>query len=345
MSFWTDIRDTVETAGTLVGNYIVPGSSILTGQLVSEGSQDQLNSTLGQIAQVGSSMGVGREALGDLLISGSGVAQGAAGASGGLNMAGMESGLGLEAGSLEGALTGAGYTASEAATLAAKAQADPSIMSRIESALGMDAGSLSGGASRGLAALASGGASLYGSKLAEDAARNATQEVTRQFDISQANQAPWLQAGKSALTEQQKLMGIGGYDPANSLAELQKAPGYQFRLDQGRRGMDAGIASRGGMGGGKASKSIMDWNQQFATGEYGNRLNQLAGLSGTGQAQASNMAQQGQQYGSEMGNMALAGGAARQSGILGAGNALSGYLNPTPATPSLKWNGSKYVYG
>lgn len=55
MSFWTSIRDTVESAASIAGNYFVPGSSAITSHLTSKGSQQQLNSPLGIIGQLGSS--------------------------------------------------------------------------------------------------------------------------------------------------------------------------------------------------------------------------------------------------------------------------------------------------
>lgn len=58
MSWWTDIRDTVESVAVVAGNYFVPGSSIISSNIASKGSQEQLDSTLGQIAQVASA-GVG----------------------------------------------------------------------------------------------------------------------------------------------------------------------------------------------------------------------------------------------------------------------------------------------
>jgi hypothetical protein len=54
MSLWTDLRDTAETAAVLAGNYFVPGSSVLTSHLTSQGSQNQLNSGVGKLAQIGS---------------------------------------------------------------------------------------------------------------------------------------------------------------------------------------------------------------------------------------------------------------------------------------------------
>ncbi len=59
MSKWTSIRDLGETAATLAGNYYLPGSSLVTDHLVSKGSQKQLGSILGQVAQAGTGLSGG----------------------------------------------------------------------------------------------------------------------------------------------------------------------------------------------------------------------------------------------------------------------------------------------
>ena len=53
MGTWTDIRDTAETAAVLYGNYLLPGSSMVTKELVSDGSKEQLDSDAGKLAQLG----------------------------------------------------------------------------------------------------------------------------------------------------------------------------------------------------------------------------------------------------------------------------------------------------
>lgn len=53
MSFFTKIRDAVQSVASVVGNYFLPGSSIVTSKLTSKGSQEQLNSTVGKLAQLG----------------------------------------------------------------------------------------------------------------------------------------------------------------------------------------------------------------------------------------------------------------------------------------------------
>lgn len=152
-------------------------------------------------------------------------------------------------------------------------------------------------------------------------------EMQRQFNLQQNQMQPWMQAGRGALAEQQALMGLGG-DTQGSLASLMNSPGYQFRLQEGQRGLEGGLAARGGMGSGKAMTAATQYGQNFASNEYGNRLNQLAGLSGTGQSAASNMGNAGMNYAGNVSNVltgnanaqgaaGMAGANARQSGILG----------------------------
>lgn len=53
-SFWTSIRNAFQTVAVVAGNYFLPGSSLVTSKLVSKGSQEQLSSTLGQVATMAS---------------------------------------------------------------------------------------------------------------------------------------------------------------------------------------------------------------------------------------------------------------------------------------------------
>lgn len=53
---FTSIRDAVETAAVLAGNYVLPGSSLVTDNLVSNGAQKNLNSTLGRVANLGTGL-------------------------------------------------------------------------------------------------------------------------------------------------------------------------------------------------------------------------------------------------------------------------------------------------
>lgn len=153
----------------------------------------------------------------------------------------------------------------------------------------------------------------------------ATAENARQFDIGQQNLAPWLSAGKQALGEQQTLLGLNG-DSSGALRSLQSSPGYQFRLNQGKKQLNAGLSARGGMGSGKSLVAGTNYNQDYAATEYGNRLNQLAGVANTGQTTGNTLGQMGSNYAQNQGNLwannanaqgaaGIAGANARQSGI------------------------------
>ena len=161
----------------------------------------------------------------------------------------------------------------------------------------------------------------------QNAANMSLEEMRRQYELSQSNLAPWLRAGRLALTEQQALMGLGG-DTQSAMTALRNAPGYQARLQQGERALAGSTAARGGMGSGKAMTAATGWGQDYASNKYANRLNQLAGLSGTGQSTAGSLAGLGQNYAQGMGNIwqnaanaqgaaGIAGQNAWQSGILG----------------------------
>ena len=208
---------------------------------------------------------------------------------------------------------------------------------------GAMAGSSIGGALGGM--LGGGDTSAEdAARLQQEATDRATAENRRQFDTgqanyekSQANLAPWLQSGQKALTEQQALMGLDG-DSTAAMRALQSSPGYQFRLAQGQRGLNAGLASRGGMGAGKAMNAATEYGQNFASNEYGNRLSQLSGLSATGQNAAigqggllGQQSQAGQQYAQNQSNLwtqnANAQGAAGMAGENARNSSLTGLAN------------------
>jgi len=49
---WNDIRDNLEAAAVVAGNYFLPGSSMLTSQLVTQGAQENLNTDAGRLANI-----------------------------------------------------------------------------------------------------------------------------------------------------------------------------------------------------------------------------------------------------------------------------------------------------
>ena len=153
----------------------------------------------------------------------------------------------------------------------------------------------------GIGVSAAGGlaSSIIGSKAAKSAAQTQEQsaqaaidEQKRQFDITTANQQPWLQAGQGALTQLTAGTQPGGaftqkfgetytqpaaFDggPAFTAPTLDNTndPGYAFRLQQGEQALQRGAAAGGGAFSGGTLKALQRYGQDYASGEYGNVYN------------------------------------------------------------------------
>ena len=357
MSFWTDIRDTVESAAVVAGNYFLPGSGLVTSQLVSEGAQDQLSSDLGQVAMLGSGVagGVGGN------LSNYGKFYDAAGNF----ITGTESSAQQFINADIQQLIGQGYTPEQAASLAnASFSAAP---------VGGASATMPGGTTDWtkylsnpsvLGSAISGGAGLLGAGLQANAARQAAQGIAdanitsnqlmaRMNEQNQARQEPFYQAGLRALPAYtQGVMPGGDLVRPFAMSDYQADPGYGFRMSEGMKALDRSAASRGNLLSGSTLKGAERFGQDMASQEYNNAYNRyvgnqatqrnaLAGLTGFAPTASSAMQAGDTAYGSNAANLAsntanaMAGaGATRASSY---GNALAGIgqniyntMNPNP---------------
>ena len=210
------------------------------------------------------------------------------------------------------------------------------------------------------------GSSLIGSMGASDAANTAAQasgqasaasiaEQRRQFDINQANQAPYLAAGTGAVNTLANWMQPGGQfattTPFDFNYDQNSDPGTAFRMSEGVKALDRSAASRGGLLSGATLKGVQRYGQDLGsqeyqnafnryttkfnatTGEEGALYNRMAALAGTGQTAANQVGVQGANMASNIGNAymtaaantgnaAMAAAGQRNSAFSGAGNAL-----------------------
>lgn len=169
-------------------------------------------------------------------------------------------------------------------------------------------------------AVALGSAYLQG-EAGEDAANAqqqgldaATAENRRQFDITQQNLQPWLDAGGWALGQQQNFL-------RGDMSGFQNDAGYQAALRQGTAQLDAGATANGNLWGGGADADRIQFGQDTAYRFAGDYFNRLGGLSGTGQQTGTQLGMFGQQYGQTAGNNAIAGGQVQASAYANRANA------------------------
>lgn len=217
------------------------------------------------------------------------------------------------------------------------------------------------------------GSSLFGSSKAAEAQQAAAQQsadaqryaadqsIAAQKEMYQqgrADLAPYREGGTTAQNQLLSLLGIGGNQAAPGygkyardfgMSDFTTDPGYQFRLEQGMRALNASAAAKGmGMSGANI-KGATEYGQNLGSAEYQNAFNRyqtnraaqldpLFKLYSGGQASAAGSATQasalgqnlGQTYtnlGQGLGQAAVAGGNAQASNYINQSNALNNALS------------------
>jgi hypothetical protein len=325
MSLWTDIRDTAESAAVVAGDYFLPGSSLVTSKLTSEGSQAQLNSNLGKLARLGAS--------------------GAGGYEGNLSNYGTAHD---KVAGVFGGGTGGQITGQQAVDAFNAGKISPTEFEAIANGAGTTMqGLLSGGAglSKYLTPAAILGSSIFGAQAASKAAdtqaaaqSQANQLAYSMFQQQNAQQEPWRQAGVTALG---KLSAASDYTPFG-MDQFKADPGYAFRLSEGQKALDRSAAARGGLISGTALKAATGYGQEMGSQEYTNAFNRyqtersaklqpLQSLAGIGQSATNVMGANAGNYADTAGQGIANIGNVQAAGQMGGANALAGgvsqYLN------------------
>lgn len=137
--------------------------------------------------------------------------------------------------------------------------------------------------------------------------------------------APWITAGRQALTQYQGELGMGG---AGFKSKFQTTPGYQFAVDQGEKGVVNNMRALGMGASGEALKALTKFRTGLADQTYQQYLDRLNGVNTQGQNSATNLAQLRTQTGANEASTIM-GGAQSNSNTLtgGAGNLANVYMN------------------
>jgi len=165
----------------------------------------------------------------------------------------------------------------------------------------------------------SAGASIYAGEKAAGAARDASaaanvierEKMAQAWEMYQQNRedlAPWMEAGKRGLDQYESLLE----DPS----QIVKSPGYEFRLGEALKAVQNRSGVAGSVYGGSALKEMQKYASDYASGEFGSRLAQLAALSEIGRGTTGRIGQIGENViGQE-----IASGARMGGNIINAGN-------------------------
>lgn len=115
-----------------------------------------------------------------------------------------------------------------------------------------------------------------------------------------------------------------GVDPRTQ--SLRDTPGYQFQMDEARRGVENSFASRGKLLSGGALTALQDRSQGIADNTYQQTLNNAFNLSNLGMGAAAQIGGAGQNYAAGAGNAYTNIGNAQANGAMGQANAFAGGL-------------------
>jgi hypothetical protein len=165
---------------------------------------------------------------------------------------------------------------------------------------------------------AAGQAARRAADVQNQAGVNAANENRRQFDITQGNLQPRIDAGNQAIQQQQNLLGLNGSEAQQGAFDsFNESPGQKFLRDRGQRNLLRNSSAIGGLGGGNVRSALVEQGVGFAQQDFNNQFGRLGQIAGQGQAAATNVGQFGQNATNQINQNNINASEARASGILG----------------------------
>jgi hypothetical protein len=134
-----------------------------------------------------------------------------------------------------------------------------------------------------------------------------------------------------------------------TINDYQADPGYQFRLDEGNKAINAAQSARGNFYSGAALKEANKYNSNMASQEYGsaydrwvnqqnNQFNKLQSVAGTGAGATNTQAQLNQGYAGSQGNIYGQLGSSQANTAINQGNIYSGMVSNIGGAASSYYN-------
>lgn len=174
-----------------------------------------------------------------------------------------------------------------------------------------------------------GGASILGGVLGGKGAKKAAKaEVQmgrealalqeKMFEEGRSDLAPWREAGGKAIGQ-----GFGMLQPGY---DYKTSPGFQFRLDEGLRGVENSAAAKGLLQSGGTLKGIDRYAEGLAASDFNDQFNRVMSVASGGQQAATSGANLGQNYANASSNIMGNIGQAKASGYAGQNAAIQGTL-------------------
>lgn len=121
------------------------------------------------------------------------------------------------------------------------------------------------------------------------------------------------QFGMAGTTETTTTRSTAATDTA--MERLRSRPGFQFRLAEGTKAVEAGQAARSGVLSGRAQKELLRFGQEFGSREFDKEVARLTNVINIGRGAATTSAAAAQTTGSQVAQISLGAGAAQATGF------------------------------
>lgn len=155
-------------------------------------------------------------------------------------------------------------------------------------------------------------------------------EQHRQFDVTQANEAPYLAAGGQGLSGLLELLGLGGSGlkgQQSAIDALKASPEFTSQYGTGQDTILQNAAATGGLRGGNTQNSLAQFGSGLLAQVIQSRLGNLGGLASMGSGTAGTLGQLGQQNANSISTLFGQQGTAQANGVLGQTAAMQGIFN------------------
>lgn len=197
-----------------------------------------------------------------------------------------------------------------------------------------------GAAILGAAAIGAAGSAISGivgsnkaAKAQKDAAKSAERAQQNALAAQTALAKPYVEAGKTALAEYQKMAPYQSF----GMQQFQADPGYGFRMSEGMKALERSAAARGLLQSGGTLKDITRFGQNLASQEYENafsrylsereaRMDPYRYLTGVGQAAAAGQAANVGTTGAALADIAAQRGNVQAAQYMGTASAIGNAL-------------------
>lgn len=200
----------------------------------------------------------------------------------------------------------------------------------------------------GAAAIGAGASALASSsasKAATNAANLNNQTQLQIYGQNKATLSPFVNSGTQAQGSINALLGLGGdaQGASNAFNQFQNSDGYQFRVDQGMKALNTGLASNGLIQSGAAIKAAQAYGQGQASDEFGKYMGYLGNQQQTGLSAANALAGVGTNYANATGANNNSAASAQGNAALSAGANVNSLLGTSLSSLALKQGlGSSY---